>query len=566
MACMARAAFVASALLLVSSAHGGETDGSSYACPLRAPASVSPSSDAYGRMPSVDGAVKFIGGIRSPFGGKSVDVTSPIYDEKTGERAVIGKLAQLDEEDAIAAVNAAAAAWDRGQGKWPQMSLAGRIAAVEALIVELTKKREEIVELLMWEICKTTSDAAKEFDRTIEFVRAAISEVRKDPSMCSGLAEWTELSGTRARARRGPVGVLLGLAPFNYPLNEMYAMLMPALIMGNTAVIKLPATGGLVHILTAEAFAKALPPGVVNFVSGSGRKTMPPIMRSGLVDVLGFIGGTSAMDAVVKEHPEPHRLKVFAQLAGKNMGIVLPDADLDVAVQQVTLGATSYNGQRCTAIKLIMVHDSIADAFVARLVESVGALKAGLPWEPNVAITPLPEPGKPKYLEELIGDALGKGARLANAERGGGELAGALMTPAIVDAVTPKMRLFHEEQFGPVIPVARYSDVAEVHAALKASWNGQQASIFTADPKAAGPLVDALSSTVGRINFNAQCGRGPDMVPFAGRRSSAMGTMSISEALRAFSIETVIAHPAADKAATALADQLERHSSFLAPL
>merc|ERR1719201_2954037 len=194
----------------------------------------------------------------------------------------------------------------------------------------------------------------------MEFVAAVIAELRKDPTVGQGFAQWEVVSGVGVRVRRGPIGVMLALAPFNYPLNEMYAMLIPSLLMGNVAILKLPAIGGLVHTLTAKAFAEHLPPGAINFVSGSGRATMGPIMETGLVDVLGFIGGTKGADALIKAHPTPHRLMVFAQLEGKNLGIVLPDADLDVAVSQCTLGATSYNGQRCTAIKLILVHSSVA--------------------------------------------------------------------------------------------------------------------------------------------------------------------------------------------------------------
>merc|ERR1719502_1358898 len=139
--------------------------------------------------------------------------------------------------------------------------------------------------------------------------------------------------------------------------------MIPALLMGNVIVLKLPAIGGLAHVLTINALKEAFPPGVVNFVTGAGRKTMGPIMETGLVDCLGFIGGAKATDTLIKQHPQPHRLKVFAQLEGKNIGIVLADADLDVAAKACVTGGLSYNGQRCTAVKLIMVHDSVADAF-----------------------------------------------------------------------------------------------------------------------------------------------------------------------------------------------------------
>jgi glyceraldehyde-3-phosphate dehydrogenase (NADP+) len=537
-----------------------------FTCPSMPPASVAADSEWYAKKPMVDGVFKFIGGERLPFSGEVIDVTSPIFDASTGARAVIGHVAQFTAAESITAVEAAAAAWDRGQGVWPQMSLAQRIGAIEAFVANLATIRESIVNVLMWEICKNTGDAAKEFDRTMEFITATINELKADPTIKMGFSKWTEVSGVSCQVRRGPVGVMLGLAPFNYPLNEMYAMLIPALVMGNTAVLKLPAIGGLAHLLTADAFAAALPPGVINFVTGAGRKTMPPIMQSGLVDLIGFIGGTGAMDQLIKDHPEPHRLKVFAQLAGKNIGVVLPDADLDVAAQQCLLGSSAYNGQRCTAIKLMMVHDSVADAFVAKYLAKINSLKAGLPWEAGVAITPLPEPAKPAYLEGLIADALAKGATLANAKEGGGSRYGALFIPAVLDGVTKEMRIFSEEQFGPVMPIVRYTDVAEVHAALKASWNGQQAALFTKDPAAAAPLIDALSSQVGRININMQCGRSPDQVPFSGRRSSAMGTMSVTEALRAFSIETAVTYISADPDSVKLGAELEKHSKFLAPL
>uniref|UniRef100_A0A7S0A5F8 NADP-dependent glyceraldehyde-3-phosphate dehydrogenase n=1 Tax=Pyrodinium bahamense TaxID=73915 RepID=A0A7S0A5F8_9DINO len=208
-----------------------------------------------------------------------------------------------------------------------------------------------------------------------------------------------------------------------------------------------------------------------------------------------------------------------------------------------------------------MAHDLVADALTEKVVAAVSALKKGLPWE-GANITPLPEPSKPDYLEGLIADSLSKGAKLVNADAGGGSRAGALFTPAVVYPVDPTMRIFSEEQFGPVVPIAKFSDVSEVDAAVRASWNGQQSAIFTQDPEAAAPLVDMLSTVVGRINLNAQCSRGPDVFPFSGRRSSAMGTMSVTEALRAFSVETVVAFPD-NEVNRKLAEGIEAKTKFL---
>mmetsp|Transcript_81114 Transcript_81114/g.213944 ORF Transcript_81114/g.213944 Transcript_81114/m.213944 type:complete len:540 (-) Transcript_81114:463-2082(-) len=533
-----------------------------FKCPVLPPASVAPTDDAYKTKPDVDGAFTFIGGVKTAWTGETSVVTSPIIDSSTGKRAVLGKVAQLQEADAVIAVEAAAKAWDLGQGEWPQSSLATRIKAIKNFVELLKPARESIVNSLMWEICKSTVDAASEFDRTMTFAGSVIEALQESDEK-EAFGKWTSVNGVRGRVRRGPVGVTMMLAPFNYPLNEMYAMMIPALLMGNIIVLKLPAVGGLAHILTVDALQKALPAGVVNFVTGAGRKTMGPIMQTGLVDCLGFIGGAKATDALIVQHPKPHRLKIFSQLEGKNIAVVLPDADLDVAAAQILLGSLNYNGQRCTACKLVMPHVDVADALVEKLVAKINALKVGLPWESGVNITPLPEPTKPQYLEGLIADAIEKGAKLVNAEAGGGSLAGALFSPAVLYPVTPLMRAFSEEQFGPLVPIAPFKDIAEVHTAVRNSWNGQQAAIFTQDPAAAAPLVDMLSAVVGRINLNSQCSRGPDVFPFSGRRSSAMGTMSVTEAIRAFSVETIVAFPDNDSN-RALAEGVAKKARFFA--
>ena len=292
---------------------------------------------------------------------------------------------------------------------------------------------------------------------------------------------------------------------------------------------------------------------------------MPPIMRTGDIDIFAFIGGSSTADLLIKQHPAPHRLKIFLQLEGKNLGIIFPDADLEVASEQVVIGATSYNGQRCTAIKLVMVHESIADQFLGLLVEKVAALKVGLPWVEGVAITPLPEADKPAYLQDLMADAVERGASIVNADRGGCELAGALMTPAIVYPVTRNMRLWREEQFGPVLPVAVYRDINEIYDYYRETTFGQQAAVFTKNAQTAAPLLDILSTAVGRVNINTQCGRSPDSLPFSGRRSSALGTMSVTEAFNAFSVEVLVAGKA-NTVNDGILTELDVYSQFLAPV
>ena len=538
----------------------GQTNSDLNVCPAISLGSLCPSDPIFQSRPYIDGSKVFVGGKIRNFEGKSANATTPILNSISRERIVIGQLAQMEEADALSAIHAAKMAWANGQGEWPQMSPEKRIEAMELFVQLLLQKRTEIIDVLTWEICKSTIDAAAEFDRTISFIRATIVAVKEISS--SG---WSTVAGITARVRRLAIGIMLALGPFNYPFNETYATLIPALLAGNVIIMKVPTIGGMAHMLTMEAFAKALPAGVINFVSGSGRKTMPPIMRTGDIDILAFIGGSNTADVLIKEHPAPHRLKVFLQLEGKNLGIVFPDADVSIAVEQIVLGATSYNGQRCTAIKLVMVHKSIAKEFLELLVNRVSALKVGLPWMEGVAITPLPELEKPAYLQGLVADALKNGAKVVNEHLGGGELNGALFNPAILYPVTKTMRLWREEQFGPVIPVAVYEDVEELYEYYRETTFGQQAAVFTTDAKKAAPLLDILSTAVGRININTQCGRSPDSLPFSGRRSSALGTMSVTEAFFAFSVEVLIAAKS-NLFNEGILHELDGFCKFLAPV
>jgi glyceraldehyde-3-phosphate dehydrogenase (NADP+) len=226
-------------------------------------------------------------------------------------------------------------------------------------------------------------------------------------------------------------------------------------------------------------------------------------------------------------------------LDAKNAGIVLQDADLDLTVKECMLGSLSYNGQRCTALKILFVHRKILKAFLEKFCAAVDALKGGMPWESGVQITPLPEPGKTAYLKELIDDAVSKGAAAVNGCDG--TACETFMRPVVVSPVKAGMRLYTEEQFGPVVPICPFDDIEEPMRYVIDSNYGQQVSVFGTDPKAIASLVDPLVNQVCRVNINSQCQRGPDTFPFTGRKDSAEGTLSVSDALRVFTIRTLVA-------------------------
>jgi len=282
------------------------------------------------------------------------------------------------------------------------MAVKDRIACIQTFAYKMKAQREEVVKLLMWEIGKSLTESRKEFDRTIAYIEDTIDAV-KDLDRVS--SRFIIEQGIIGQIRRAPLGVCLCMGPFNYPLNEMFTTLIPALIMGNTVLMKPPRHGVLLFRPLLQAFHDSFPPGVINTVFGAGRTVSPPLMGSGKIDVLAFIGTSKAADHLQKNHPRLHRLRSVLGLEAKNPAIILPDADLQQAVEECIVGSLSFNGQRCTAIKIIFVQKKIAPEFLKLFTARLDTLQCGMPWEEGVVVTPLPEAGKPEYLARLVDDA-----------------------------------------------------------------------------------------------------------------------------------------------------------------
>ena len=449
---------------------------------------------------------------------------------------LVGEAPLLTETAALETLAVAARAYANGRGAWPTMSVGERIQRVQQFTTAMLKKRADIVMLLQWEIGKSLQEAEREFDRTVTYIRDTLESLKE---LDRASSRFVIQQGIIGQIRRAPLGVVLCMGPYNFPLYETFTTLIPALVMGNTIVLKPPRFGVLVFQPLLEAFRDSFPAGVINTVYGEGETVVPPMMASGQVDVLGFIGTHRVADALRAVHPRPHRLRCVLGLDAKNPAIILPDADIELAVSECIQGSLTFNGQRCTALKIMFVHRSIVDDFLQRMSAGITALTCGMPWEQGVTVTPLPEPEKPAYLEGLVDDATGLGAKVVNP--GGGARIGSFFYPALLYPVTPAMRVYNEEQFGPVIAVVPFDDIREPIEYVVASNYGQQASIFGRDTDLLAQLVDALVNQVCRININSQCQRSPDSFPFNGRKNSADGAQSVADALRIFSIRIVVA-------------------------
>ncbi|WP_396181635.1 NADP-dependent glyceraldehyde-3-phosphate dehydrogenase [Flavobacterium sp.] len=490
-------------------------------------------------IPFINQEEYLVNGAFKPWNGSFNEIHSAICKPTSGEkleRILIGKIPKTGLPEAMECLESAELAYDNGFGEWPMFSVEKRISHVEHFVGEMLKLRTEVINLLMWEIGKSEKDSEKEFDRTIKYIYDTIESLKK---LERKSATFTIEEGVIGQIRRSPLGITLCIGPYNYPLNETYTLLIPALIMGNVILFKPPKYGCLLHYCLSKAIEKSFPKGVVNYLYGKGSEIVEPLMNTGKINVLTLIGSSKVASDIKKAHPKVNRLRAILGLDAKNPAIVLENANIENAIEECLLGSLSFNGQRCTALKILFVHENIKDEFIKKFCEKVDALKFGMPWDEKVQITPLPEENKFNYLNDCIADGESKGAKIMN--ENGAIQNGTLFFPAVMYPVSEGMKLYREEQFGPIVPIVSFKELQEPIEYMITSNFGQQVSIFGTDTHEISHLIDGLVNQVSRVNLNVQCQRGPDTFPFTGRKDSAEGTLSVYDALRSFSIRTVVA-------------------------
>ncbi len=495
---------------------------------------------AYRIVPTSNPPISLIDGRVEVWQGEGVPVWSRVATSGPQglEPQLLGHQAPLGETQATQAVEAAERAWDDGFGPWPRASVEERCAAVARFAARINENTERIAHLLMFEIGKPLSAARGEVTRSVEYIHATIEELRRLEAAAT--QPFTGLKGStvhHAREARLPLGKVLCVAPFNYPVNELLTTVVPALLMGNVVLAKTPRFGVLANMVLAEAFAECFPAGAISLLPGNGRTVIPPLIgalgRGGraAIDMLAFIGSERAANAILQQHPSPISLHKVLGLGSKNFAVLLPGADPEQVAARVVKGALGFNGQRCTAEKLFCVPQAEALAFAQALGTAVAELTIGMPWQ-DPTISPLPETEKLRWMQAYIDDACELGARIVNP--GGGAGCFSLMRPAVLFPVDPRMRIFGEEQFGPLVPIAPYDSLEQVCRWQRESPFGQQVGIW-------GPAADMadavrqLRPLVARVNLNDVCQRGPDSFGFTATDKSGFGVLSLGAALLTFS-------------------------------
>ncbi|MFJ7738738.1 NADP-dependent glyceraldehyde-3-phosphate dehydrogenase [Lysinibacillus sp. NPDC097287] len=453
--------------------------------------------------------------------GETIDIFSPYMSQEVGRVQAISRQ-EVDEAIDVAKI---------AQKEWANLTVRNRGEYLYRWIDELLAMKLDIAKTIMEEVGKPYSDAVKEVERTVDFIRYTIEEATHMQGE-SMLGE-SFPGGNRSKiaiSHRVPIGIVLAISPFNYPVNLSVAKIAPALISGNAVIFKPATQGAISGVKMVEALHRAgLPKGVLNLVTGRGSVIGDYLIEHPGINMISFTGGTNTGMHISKR---AGMVPLVMELGGKDPAIVLEDADMKLTSKQITSGAYSYSGQRCTAIKRVLVKESVADELVTLLKQEIEALTVGSPVENN-QIVPLIDDNSAEYVQGLIDDALEKGATLVI----GNKREGNLIYPTLLDNVTSEMKIAWEEPFGPVLPIIRVQSDDEAISVANESEFGLQASIFTKNVDKAFSIAARIEA--GSVQINGRPERGPDHFPFIGTKGSGMGAQGIRRSIESMTREKI---------------------------
>lgn len=448
---------------------------------------------------------------------ETIIINSPI------DGSVVGQIPAMSKEEADIAIHGVKEA----QKKWAQLPLNERADILHKAADILEERADEIAKILTKEIAKDFKSSVSEVIRTAEFIRFTAEEGKR----VQGETLYGDVFSGFSRKKmsfvtRVPLGVILAIAPFNYPINLSASKIIPALVIGNGVIFKPPTQGAISALHLIRVLQEAgLPAGVINTVTGKGSVLGDYLVTHNGINMINFTGSTQVGKHIASI---AGMIPMIMELGGKDAAIIMEDADLEEAADNIVKGAFSYSGQRCTAVKRVLVMESVADELVKLVNEKVKKLTVGDPFS-NCIITPLVDNKSADFVQELIDDAIQKGATLLQGNRRDKNL----IYPTLFDHVTTEMRIAWEEPFGPVLPIIRVKSVEEAVEIANASEYGLQSAVFTQDIDAAFEVASQLE--VGSIQINNRTERGPDHFPFLGVKSSGIGTQGIRYSIEAMS-------------------------------
>ena len=452
-------------------------------------------------------------------GGGTLAVRNPASGE------VVDTVPRADAEDTRRAIEAAAAAFTT----WSALPPHKRAQVLMRAAARVREGLDEVAALLTAEQGKPIRDSKIEAERFADNIEIYAGLIQ------GGALRGQQVALPEQKAMglvvRRPIGVVGSIIPWNFPLTLLANKIAPAMAVGNTVVAKPASTTPLATLRLAELMAEGgLPPGVLNIVTGPGEVVGEEIIRHPLVRKIGFTGETGTGKRVMASAAEEIK-RVTLELGGSDPAIVCEDADLDVASKAVAIGRFFNCGQACLAVKRVFVHESVADEFVEKMVARAKRLKMGAGTDPQTQMGPMHTEGGRKTIEEQLADALDRGGKLlVGGKRPEGDQfsKGWYIEPTIVTDVPEGAKVWTEETFGPLLPIARYSDFDEALQLANSSEFGLGSSIFTRDMAKAQRAIAELDAGYTWVNA-IQIAH--DELPFGGTKHSGYGKEHGTEVL-----------------------------------
>ncbi len=439
-------------------------------------------------------------------------VTNPFTGNVFAEVCQAG---ESDVEEAIASSVSAASVMAK-------LASHARYNILQDMAALLYRRRDEFAQTITAEAGKPIADAKREVNRAVQTLTIAAEEAKRIPGEVVPL-DWTpQTESYLGMVRRFPLGPIVGITPFNFPLNLVVHKVAPALAAGNPILIKPAPQTPLTSLLLGEVALEAgLPAGGLNVVPCDNtlaeRLVMDPRFK-----LLSFTG-SAPVGWMLKA--KCGKKKVTLELGGNAGVIIEPDADLDLAAKRCASGGFGYAGQTCISVQRILVHHSVADTFTTKLLLQVARLKAGDPTDETTTVGPLIDPAATQRVEGWIEEAVSQGARVLL----GGKRLGTVLEATVLTNVKPEMKVSCLEVFGPVVTVSSYRQFSDAIAALNQSDYGLQAGVFTQDIN---KVFHAFRHVeVGAVLANEIPTFRADHMPYGGVKDSGLGREGVRAAI-----------------------------------
>jgi aldehyde dehydrogenase (NAD+) len=392
----------------------------------------------------------------------------------------------------------------------------------------IASQRDDIARLISLESGLCLKDTLYEVGRASDVLLFAANQALVDDGQVFSCDLTAHGKSRKVYTLREPLqGVITAITPFNHPLNQVIHKVAPAVATNNRVVLKPSEKTPLAAYRLADILYEAgLPPPMLSVVTGDPREIADELLTHADVDLVTFTGGVAvgkhiAARAVYKRQ--------VLELGGNDPIIVMDDADIEEAAALAASGSYKNSGQRCTAVKRMLVHAAVADEFVARLVDKTRAVRFGDPLDPATDMGTVIDEAAAMEFERRVDDAVGAGATLLV----GNQRRGALYAPTVLDQVRPEMMLVKEETFGPVSPVIRFGSLDEAIAIANSTAYGLSSSVCTNRLDVITRCISELN--VGTVNVREVPGYRLELTPFGGIKDSGLGYKEgVQEAMKSF--------------------------------